>query len=154
MDQLILISLVILGLPLLSFVLVIFNQRQLGEHAYLIATPAIAFSATLAGYVAWMRLHTSFAPALQWGFDWLHFGTVPGIGTLIIRQNIYLDNMTAILHGRRDGNKLPRPYLFDRIHEAQPALCQILCISGAFYVCNAWYCASPVIFFSFISFGN
>jgi NADH-quinone oxidoreductase subunit L len=97
MDQLILISLVVLGLPLLSFVLVIFNQRQLGEHAYLIATPAIAFSATLAGYVAWMRLGTPSSPALQWGFDWLRFGTVPDVGPLLIRQNVYLDNMTAIL---------------------------------------------------------
>src|SRR5580658_6532234 len=97
MDQLILISLVILGLPLLSFVLVIFNQKQLGEHSYLIATPAIAFSATLSWYVAWTRLHTPSAPPLQWGFDWLHFGTVPGIGSLVIRQNIFLDNMTVIL---------------------------------------------------------
>jgi len=97
MDQLILISLVALGLPLLSFVLVILNQKQLGEHSYLIATPAIAFSATLAGYIAWERLHIPSAPAIQWGFDWLHFGTVPGVGQLIIRQNVFLDNMTAIL---------------------------------------------------------
>jgi NADH-quinone oxidoreductase subunit L len=97
MDQLILISFVAFGLPLLSFVLVIFNQKQLGERAYLIATPAIAFSATLAGYVAWERLRIPSAPAIQWGFDWLHFGTVPGVGPLIIRQSIFLDNMTAIL---------------------------------------------------------
>ncbi len=97
MDQLILISLLVLGLPLLSFVLVIFNQKQLGQHAYLIATPAIAFSAALAGYVAWERLHTPSAPAIQWGFDWLHFGMVPGVGSLVIRQSIYLDNMTSIL---------------------------------------------------------
>ncbi len=97
MDQLILISLVALGLPLLSFVLVIFNQRQLGEHSYLIATPAIAFSATLSGYVAWTRLAIPSAPPLQWGFDWLHFGTVPGIGQLVIRQNIVLDNISVIL---------------------------------------------------------
>ncbi len=97
MDQLILISLVALGLPLLSFVLVIFNQRQLGEHSYLIATPAVAFSATLSGYVAWMRLGAPSAPAVQWGFDWLHFGTVPGIGPLVIWQSVFLDNMTVIL---------------------------------------------------------
>ncbi len=97
MDQLILISLVALGLPLLSFVLVIFNQKQLGEHSYLIATPAIAFSATLSFYVAWTRLGAPSVPAIQWGFDWLHFGTVPEIGSLVIRQNIFLDNMTAIL---------------------------------------------------------
>jgi NADH-quinone oxidoreductase subunit L len=96
-DQLILISLVALGLPLLSFVLVIFNQKQLGEHAYLIATPAIAFSAALSAFVAWTRLAIPSAPAIQWGFDWLHFGTVPGIGLLVIRQSIFLDNMTVIL---------------------------------------------------------
>jgi NADH-quinone oxidoreductase subunit L len=97
MDQLVMISLLVLGLPLLSFVLVIFNQKQLGQHAYLIATPAIAFSATLAGYVAWERLHASSSPAIQWGFDWIHIGTVPGLGPLVIRQTMMLDNMTAIL---------------------------------------------------------
>ncbi len=97
MDQLILISLVAFGLPLLSFVLVILNQKQLGEHSYLIATPAIAFSAALSAFVAWTRLAIPSAPAIQWGFDWLHFGTVPGIGSLIIRQSVFLDNMTVIL---------------------------------------------------------
>jgi NADH-quinone oxidoreductase subunit L len=97
MDQLILISLVVLGLPLLSFVLVIFNQKQLGDHAYLISIPAIAFSATLSGYVAWMRLALPTAHPIQWEFDWLHFGTVPGIGLLEIQQSIFLDNMTVIL---------------------------------------------------------
>ena len=97
MDQLIALSLVAAGIPLLTFVLVIFNQRALGERAHLIATPAIAFSCVLAFYVAWMKLRNPGIVALEWGMDWIRFGNVPGIGPLVIRQSVVLDNMTAIM---------------------------------------------------------
>ncbi|MFI5201088.1 MAG: NADH-quinone oxidoreductase subunit L [Candidatus Kapaibacterium sp.] len=98
MDQLILLSLVALGIPLLGFVLIIFNQRVLSERAHLIALPAIAFSTVLASYVAWMKLRTpGIAAALEWGIDWIHIGTSTGVGPIVIRQSVLLDNITVIL---------------------------------------------------------
>ena len=98
MDPLILLSLVALGIPLLGFVLIIFNQRVLAERAHLIAMPAIAFSTALVSYVAWVKLRTpGIAQSLQWGVDWIHIGNVPGVGPLVIRQSVLLDNMTVIL---------------------------------------------------------
>ena len=98
MDQLILLSLVALGIPLLGFVLIIFNQRALADRAHLIALPAIAFCTVLSFYVAWVKLRApGMAAALEWGTDWIHIGAVPGVGPLVIRQNIFLDNMTVIL---------------------------------------------------------
>ncbi len=97
MDSLILLSLVALGIPLLTFVLIIFNQAPLKDRAHLIALPGIAFSAVLAFYVAWVRLHNPSAPALEWGVDWIRFGTVPRFGPLVIRLNILFDNVTSIL---------------------------------------------------------
>ena len=97
MDPLILLSLVVLGIPLVGFVLIIFSQRALAERAHLIALPAIAFSTTLAFYVAWIKLRTPSIAALEWSADWIHIGSVPGIGPLVIRQSILMDNMTVIL---------------------------------------------------------
>ncbi|HET6400191.1 MAG TPA: NADH-quinone oxidoreductase subunit L [Candidatus Kapabacteria bacterium] len=98
MDQLILLSLVALGIPLVGFVLIIFNQRALTERAHLIALPAIAFSTVLASYVAWVKLRThGIAPALEWRTNWIHIGTATGVGPLVIRQSILLDNITVIL---------------------------------------------------------
>lgn len=97
MDPLILLSLVALGIPLMGFVLIIFNQRALVDRAHLIALPAIAFSTVLAAYVAWIKLRSPGIVALEWATDWIHIGGVPGIGPLVIRQSIFLDNMTVIL---------------------------------------------------------
>lgn len=98
MDQLILLSLVALGIPLLGFVLIIFNQRALSERAHLMALPAIAFSTVLASYVAWVKLRTpGIAPALEWRTNWIHIGTATGVGPLVIQQSVLLDNLTVIL---------------------------------------------------------
>jgi NADH-quinone oxidoreductase subunit L len=97
MDQLIILSLVSLGLPLLAFVLVIFNQRPLGERAHLIATPAIAFSLVLSLYVAWMKLKGAPQECIEWSFDWIRLGTIPGFGPAVLSNGVLLDNITAIM---------------------------------------------------------
>ncbi|HWF43500.1 MAG TPA: NADH-quinone oxidoreductase subunit L [Candidatus Kapabacteria bacterium] len=97
MDPLVLLSLVTLGLPLLAFVLVIFNQRALSDRAHLIATPAIAFSLVLSLYVAWMKLKGAPQGVIEWSFDWIKLGSVPGFGPLAITNGVLLDNVTAIM---------------------------------------------------------
>ena len=98
MDNLILLSLVALGSPLLGFVLIIFNQRALAERAHLIALPTIAFSAVLAFYVAWMKLHVLGGTApIAWSQEWLRIGDVHGASPLVISMNILLDNITVIM---------------------------------------------------------
>src|ERR1035437_10224600 len=99
MDQLLLLALVALGLPLLSFVLVIFNQRALGARAHLISIPAIAFSLVLSVYIAWLKLRTgaaAFGP-FEWSADWIRLGTVPGLGPLSITASLLIDNITVIM---------------------------------------------------------
>ena len=97
MDPLILLSLVVLGLPLVSFVLVIFNQKSLSDRAQLISTPTIAFSFALSLYVAWMKLKGAPQSWIEWNFDWIHFGFVPGLGPLTLSNGISLDNTTAVM---------------------------------------------------------
>src|ERR1035437_1650184 len=97
MDDLILISLVALGLPLVAFILVIFNQKVLADRAHLISTPAIAFSLVLSLYVAWMKLKGAPLSTFEWSVDWIQFGSLSGFGPLKITVGVLLDNITAIL---------------------------------------------------------
>ena len=97
-DNLILLSIVALGTPLLGFVLIIFNQRALAERAHLIALPTIAFSGVLAFYVAWMKLHVIGGSApIIWSAEWLRIGNVSGMSPLVIRMDVLLDNITVIM---------------------------------------------------------
>ncbi|MDP4199511.1 MAG: NADH-quinone oxidoreductase subunit L [Bacteroidota bacterium] len=99
MDQLLLLALVALGLPLLSFVLVIFNQRALDQRAHLISIPAVAFSFGLSLYIAWLKLQTGAAALgpYEWSIDWIRFGIIPGFGPLTIPASVLIDNITAIM---------------------------------------------------------
>src|SRR5438045_1446976 len=98
-DQFLVIALVALGLPLVSFVLILFNQRAIGERAHLIAMPIMAFDLALVLYIAWLRLKTGFAalPAQEWSVDWLRLGNIPGFGPQTMPMSIMIDNLTAIM---------------------------------------------------------
>ncbi len=95
MHQLILLSLIILGLPLASFLLIIFNQKRLQKNAHLIGTPILAFALVLALYILYEKLH--LPGTLNFSFEWIKFGIVPGIGPLAINSGVMIDNLTAIM---------------------------------------------------------
>src|SRR5665647_2479195 len=99
MDQMLLLALVALGLPLASFVLVIFNQRALGVRAHLISLPAIAFSLVLSLYLASLKLGSGNAASgpFEWSADWIRLGTVPGFGPVRITASVLIDNITVIM---------------------------------------------------------
>src|SRR6476469_2234333 len=97
MHQLIVIALVILGLPLVSFLLIIFNQRTLNANrAHLVGLPILAFALVLSLYVAYMKL-AGIPGTIDWSINWISFGNVPGIGPLAIRTGVMIDNLTAIM---------------------------------------------------------
>jgi NADH-quinone oxidoreductase subunit L len=95
MHQLILLSLIILGLPIASFVLIIFNQKRLQRNAHLVGTPILAFALVLALYIAFEKL--KMPGTLNFSFEWIKFGIVPGIGPLAITSGVMIDNLTAIM---------------------------------------------------------
>ncbi len=99
MDQMLLLALVALGLPLLSFVLVIFNQRALGARAHLISVPALAFSLVLSIYLAWLKLRPGSMGLrpFEWSADWIRLGTVPGFGPVRVTASVLIDNITVIM---------------------------------------------------------
>jgi NADH-quinone oxidoreductase subunit L len=97
MDQLVLLALVLAALPMVNFVLIMFNQRTLNDRAHLIATPTLAFSFVLSLYIAWMKLKGSPGQVITWSFDWIRLGLVPGSGPVTITQGVLIDNITVIL---------------------------------------------------------
>lgn len=97
MDQLVLLALVLAALPMVNFVLIMFNQRSLNDRAHLIATPTLAFSFVLSLYIAWMKLKGSPGEVITWSFDWIRLGLVPGAGPLTISQGVLIDNITVVL---------------------------------------------------------
>ncbi len=96
MHQLLLLSLIILALPMVSFLIIIFNQKKLNHKAHLVALPIIGIGLALALYIAFMKL-SSIPETLSWSTKWIDFGNVPGIGEWSISMGVMIDNLTAIM---------------------------------------------------------
>ncbi len=96
MDQLLVLSLIILGLPLLSFVIIIFNQKRLQKHAHLIGLPILGTALALAIYICYTKL-SGIPGTINWSTKWVSFGNVPGVGEWNLMTGIMIDNLTAIM---------------------------------------------------------
>jgi len=91
-ETLLLLSAVILLLPLLAFVLIIFNQGRLGRMAGYFGTGFLGVNLLLSIIVAAVKLTTySDAGMLQMRFDWFD------LGTHSITIGIGLDNLASIM---------------------------------------------------------
>src|SRR6516165_7923060 len=96
MHQLISLSLVILALPIVSFLIIIFNQKRLNHKAHLVGTPILGVALALAIYICFAKL-SGIPETLSWSTNWISFGNVPGIGLLNITTGVMIDNLTAIM---------------------------------------------------------
>jgi len=96
MHQLLSLSLIILGLPLMSFLIIIFNQKRLQAKAHLIGVPILGVSLALAIYICYCKL-SGIPDTLNWTAKWVSFGNVPGVGEWNLMTGIMVDNLTAIM---------------------------------------------------------
>lgn len=91
-DLLLKISLVILILPLVSFLIIIFNQKRLGKAAGIIGTSILGIDLILAAVVAFGKLVTySEESIIQWKFHWF------SLGNRTIDLGIGIDNLAAAM---------------------------------------------------------
>lgn len=97
MHEIVQLSLYLLALPLLAFVLIIFNQRSLRMRAHLIGIPVMTFGLLLSIYIAYLKLKGLRTAAIEYNFEWFSFGNVPGVGEWPLKLGIMIDNLTAIL---------------------------------------------------------
>ena len=99
MHSLIQLSIVVLLLPLLSFVILIFFNRRLPRRGDFVGVGILGTAFAISAYIFWTVSVQTFDPAFRgaWDFTWIDLGKVPGIGPLQIRMGIVIDNLTAIM---------------------------------------------------------
>ncbi|MCG8343071.1 MAG: NADH-quinone oxidoreductase subunit L [Chlorobiales bacterium] len=99
MHNLIQLSIIVLLLPLLSFVLLIFFNRRLPRNGDFLAVGFLGATFVISAWIFWNVIVIGYDPAfkLVWNFNWIDFGDVPGVGPLQIKMGILIDNLTAIM---------------------------------------------------------
>ncbi|TNJ35975.1 NADH-quinone oxidoreductase subunit L [Prosthecochloris vibrioformis] len=99
MHSFIQLSILVLLLPLLSFVLLIFFNRRLPRGGDFIGIGLLGATFSIAAYLFWQVVVVAYDPAFRiaWDFTWIDFGNVPGVGPLEIKMGIMIDNLTVIM---------------------------------------------------------
>ena len=89
-------SIVILFLPLISFILLIFFGKRF-EKLYLLGTGLLFVNVILSIVITVVMLTTYSGQLIAHNFTWIDFGNVPGIGHLTIDLGIEVNNVTAFM---------------------------------------------------------
>ncbi|TLU58354.1 MAG: NADH-quinone oxidoreductase subunit L [Chlorobium sp.] len=99
MHSLIQLSIVVLLLPLLSFVILIFFNRRLPRSGDFLGVGILGTAFALSAYIFWTVIVQTYDPAFRiaWDFTWIDLGKVPGVGPLQIKMGVVIDNLTAIM---------------------------------------------------------
>jgi len=99
MHSLIQLSIVVLLLPLLSFVILIFFNRRLPRRGDFLGVGILGSAFAISAYIFWTVIVQTYDPAFKvaWDFTWIDLGNVPGVGPLQIRMGVMIDNLTAIM---------------------------------------------------------
>jgi NADH-quinone oxidoreductase subunit L len=99
MHSLIQLSIVVLLLPLLSFVVLIFFNRRLPRMGDFVGVGMLGTAFAIACYIFWTVIVQHYDPAFRvaWDFTWLDLGNVPGVGPLVVKMGIVIDNLTSIM---------------------------------------------------------
>jgi len=99
MHSLIQLSIVVLLLPLLSFVILIFFNRRLPRRGDFVGVGILGSAFAISAYIFWSVIVQTYDPAFRiaWDFTWIDLGNVHGIGPLQVRMGIVIDNLTAIM---------------------------------------------------------
>jgi len=99
MHSFIQLSIVVLLLPLLSFVILIFFNRKLPRRGDFVGVGILGTAFAISATIFWQVVVQAYDPAFRvaWDFTWIDLGTVPGVGPLQIKMGIVIDNLTSIM---------------------------------------------------------
>ena len=99
MHSLIQLSIVVLLLPLLSFVILIFFNRKLPRRGDFVGVGILGTAFAISAYIFWQVVVQAYDPAFRiaWDFTWIDLGNVPGVGPLQIKMGVVIDNLTSIM---------------------------------------------------------
>ena len=99
MHSLIQLSIVVLLLPLLSFVILIFFNRKLPRRGDFVGVGILGTAFAISATIFWQVVVQAYDPAFRvaWDFTWIDLGNVPGVGHLQFKMGIVIDNLTSIM---------------------------------------------------------
>ncbi len=95
-EVLIRLAIIILILPLLSFLISIFFGKRLPRQSDWLGTSILFVCLALSLFVMYYKL-IYFESPINFTFKWLDFGNVPLLGSLQIHLGIVIDNLSAIM---------------------------------------------------------
>jgi NADH-quinone oxidoreductase subunit L len=122
-DSLLSLSLIILVLPIVSFLIIIFNQKRLGRFAGIFGTSLLGIDLLLSLIVAFTKIVTfSEVNMIQWKFDWIDLGNKSitigiGVDNLAAMMLIVVNLISFLVHlfsleYMRDDKRFPRFYAY------------------------------------------
>ncbi|MFI5251065.1 MAG: NADH-quinone oxidoreductase subunit L [Bacteroidota bacterium] len=95
-ESLITMAQFILLLPLAGFVIIIFLGKRLPRQGDWLGT-SILFACLILSLVVLYQKLTLYPETINWNFQWVSFGNVPGFGPLQINLGMAIDNLAAIM---------------------------------------------------------
>lgn len=90
------ISIIVLFLPLISFILLIFFGKRF-EKLYLVGTGLLFVNLALSVIITYVMVTNYQGELISYNFTWIDFGNVYGIGNLTIDLGIEINSVTAIM---------------------------------------------------------
>jgi NADH-quinone oxidoreductase subunit L len=84
-------------LPLLGFAILIFFNKRLPRQGDLIETAIVFLGLILSGVIFAVKMGLYQNETIQATFTWVNFGTVPGIGPMVMSLGIMVDNLAATM---------------------------------------------------------
>lgn len=89
-------SIIVLLLPVVSFILLIFFGKKF-EKLYLVGTGILFAALALSIAIAYSMLSSYSGQTIGFSFTWIDFGIVPKLGPLSIELGIEINNVTALM---------------------------------------------------------
>jgi len=91
------LSIIVLLVPLASFVLLAFFGRRLPRQGDWLGTSMVGLALIVSLVILFQKLGNHPDETISWGFTWVDFGVTPGFGPLKIVLGVMIDNLTAIM---------------------------------------------------------
>ncbi|MBI3766647.1 MAG: NADH-quinone oxidoreductase subunit L, partial [Ignavibacteriales bacterium] len=95
-ELLVKLALVVLILPLLTFVTLVFMGKRLSRQGDWLATSVLFMCLSISAVIMFQKL-TVFEQPISWSFQWIDFGIVPLLGSLHVYLGLAIDNLSAIM---------------------------------------------------------
>ena len=96
-ETLLQLAIVVLLLPIASFLILIFFQKRILRNGDWLGTSMMFVGLVLSGIILATKLSSYHDEVIQMTFTWVNFGNVPGLGPMTLDLGIMVDNLAAVM---------------------------------------------------------